>query len=157
MACNCNTPAVCSTRRGYTYITNNLAQSVPTNGLVNPGTVVRTSCIGNITIQGNNSFVVNSSGTYYIDAIMYGTPTAVGSATTGTIQPTISVNGLVISSPVMSVTTTNFDTSYQVRAVMNLCSGDVITISNLGTFTLTLAGSNTQGSQNVNILIEKYK
>lgn len=73
---------------GYTYITNNVAQTVATNQLVSPGSVVRTSCIGTIVPTGNNSLTVKETGTYMISVQLIGTPTAVGSATTGTIQPT---------------------------------------------------------------------
>jgi predicted LPLAT superfamily acyltransferase len=43
-----------------------------------------------------------------------------------------------------------------VRVVSPICCGDIITISNLGSFTLAMAASNTQGGYNVNILIERY-
>lgn len=141
---------------GYTYITNNVAQTVATNQLVSPGSVVRTSCIGTIVPTGNNSLTVKETGTYMISVQLIGTPTAVGSATTGTIQPTILLNGLALSSPVVSVSATDSDKEFLVRVVSPICCGDVITISNLGSFTLTMAESNTQGGYNVNILIERY-
>lgn len=141
---------------GYTYITNNVAQTVATNQLVSPGSVVRTSCIGTIVPTGNNSLTVKETGTYMISVQLIGTPTAVGSATTGTIQPTILLNGLALSSPVVPVSATDSDEEFLVRVVSPICCGDVITISNLGSFTLTMAESNTQGGYNVNILIERY-
>lgn len=141
---------------GYTYITNNVAQTVATNQLVSPGSVVRTSCIGTIVPTGNNSLTVKETGTYMISVQLIGTPTAVGSATTGTIQPTILLNGLALSSPVVPVSVTDSDKEFLVRVVSPICCGDVITISNLGSFTLTMAESNTQGGYNVNILIERY-
>ena len=91
-----------------------------------------------------------------ISVQLIGTPTAVGSATTGTIQPTILLNGLALSSPVVPVSATDSDKEFLVRVVSPICCGDVITISNLGSFTLTMAESNTQGGYNVNILIERY-
>lgn len=141
---------------GYTYITNNVAQTVATNQLVSPGSVVRTSCIGTIVPTGNNSLTVKETGTYMISVQLIGTPTTVGSATTGTIQSTILLNGLALSSPVVPVSATDSDKEFLVRVVSPICCGDVITISNLGSFTLTMAESNTQGGYNVNILIERY-
>lgn len=158
MACNCCNIVPRKSYPGYTYITNNVAQSVIANGLVNPGSVARTSCTGNIAVVNNNSLVVRCQGTYMISVELTGTPTqpSGGSGTSGTIQPTISVNGLALSSPSVPVTTTIYDTQFVVRTVTPLKSGDVITISNLGTFTLTLAEANQLGGQNVNILIERY-
>lgn len=141
---------------GYTYITNNVAQEVSTNQLVSPGSVVRTSCIGTIVPTGNNALTVKANGTYKISARVLGFPTAVGSATTGTIQPSIIVNGLVVASAVVSVTNTNFPTEYEVRCITPVCCGDIITISNLGSFTLNLTATNAQGGYNVNIIIERY-
>lgn len=141
--------------KGYTYLTNNVAQTVATDQLVNPGSIIRTSCLGNI-VPTNNSMTVRTSGVYVIDVQIIGTPTAVGEATTGTIQPTIMINGLAVSSPVIPVTTTNYQTEFNVRVVSPIRAGSTITISNQGTFTLTLGASNTQGGYNVNVLIEKY-
>ena len=141
---------------GYTYITNNVAQSVAENNLVSPGSVVRTSCLGNIVPTGNNSLTVRRSGVYLIDVKLIGTPTAVGSETDGTINPAILVNGLVVASPSVTVTTTNYTTEFEVRVITPLNCGDVITIANLGTFTLTMNATNTQGGYNVNIVINKY-
>lgn len=142
-------------RTGYTFITNNSAQTVATNQLVNPGSIVHTSCIGNIIPTGNNSLTFRSCGTYQIDVEIIGTPTAVGSETTGTIQPTINVNGMAIASPVINVTTTNYESQYNVRAITPIRAGDKVTISNLGSFTLTMGASNTLGGYNVNIIIKK--
>lgn len=141
---------------GYTYITNNVAQTVATDQLVSPGMVVRTSCVGNVVPTGNNSLTINSTGIYYINVQLIGTPTATGTETEGTIQPTISVNGLVLSSPVVPVTATNYDTQFIVRAITPLYCGDVVTITNLGSFTLTMGASNTLGGYNVNIVIERF-
>lgn len=141
---------------GYTYITNNVAQSIATNQLVGPGSVVRTSCIGTIVPTGNNSLTVNKTGTYFISVQLVGTPTAVGAETTGTVQPTILINGMAVSSPVVPVTTTDSDKSFEVRVIAPICCGDIITISNLGTFTLDMAASNTSGGYNVNIIIERF-
>lgn len=152
-SCRCLNRKSCP---GYTYITNNVAQTVPTNSLVSPGSVVRTSCIGNILPTGNNSLTVRKTGTYMISVQLVGTPTAVGTETTGTIQPAILINGMVVSSSVVPVTTTNYEAQYLVRAITPVCCGDIITISNLGTFTLTMDASNTQGGYNVNIVINRY-
>lgn len=141
---------------GYTYITNNVAQSVAENNLVSPGSVVRTSCLGNIVPTGNNSLTVRRSGVYLIDVKLIGTPTAVGTETDGTINPAILINGLVVASPSVTVTTTNYTTEFEVRVITPLNCGDVITIANLGTFTLTMNATNTQGGYNVNIVINKY-
>lgn len=155
----CGESCKCTNRRsclGYTYITNNVAQSIATNQLVAPGSVVRASCVGTIVPTGNNSLTVNKTGTYLISVQLIGTPTAVGAITEGTIQPTILVNGMAISSPVVPVTTTDSDKSYEVRAITPLCCGDIITISNLGSFTLVMAASNTLGGYNINIIIERF-
>lgn len=143
---------------GYTFITNNVAQTVATNQLVNPGSVVRTSCIGTIVPTGNNSLTVNKTGTYMISVQLIGTPSAPegSSGTTGTIQPTIYINGSAVSSPVVPVTTTNYDVEFEVRVITPLCCGDVVTVANTGTFTLTMAASNTLGGYNVNIIVERY-
>lgn len=141
---------------GYTYITNNAAQTVANDQLVNPGSVVRTSCIGTIVPTGNNALTVTKTGTYLIDVQLIGTPTAVGAETEGTIQPTISVNGLALSSPVVPVTATNYDTQFIARVITPLECGDIITITNLGSFTLAMDASNTLGGYNVNILIERF-
>lgn len=141
---------------GYTSITNNVAQTVATNQLVNPGSVVRTSCLGNVIPTGNNSLTIKNSGTYYIDVQLIGTPTAAGTETEGTIQPTISINGLAVASSIVPVTATIYDTQYNVRAIAPLNCGDVITISNLGSFTLTMDASNTLGGYNVSVVIERF-
>lgn len=141
---------------GYTSITNNVAQVVATDQLVNPGSVVRTSCVGNITPTGNNSLTVRQTGTYYIDVQLIGTPTAVGTETEGTIQPTITVNGLEVASAVVPVTATIYDTQFNVRAITPLNCGDVVTISNSGSFTLTMESANVLGGYNVSIVIERF-
>lgn len=142
-------------KTGYTFITNNVAQTVATDQLVNPGTIVHTSCVGNILVTGGNAMTIRSCGNYLIDVSLVGTPTATGSGTTGTIQPTLSVNGMEIASPVVSVTTTNYETQYNVRAITPIKSGDKVTISNTGSFTLTMGASNTLGGYNVNVIILK--
>lgn len=154
-SCKCINRKSCP---GYTYITNNVAQTVSTNRLVMPGSVVRTSCIGTVVPTGNNSLTIKKTGTYMISVQLIGTPTApAGStATTGTIQPTITVNGTVISSAVVPVAATNYDAEFFVRVISPICCGDVVTISNLGTFTLTMAESNTLGGYNVNIVVERF-
>lgn len=141
---------------GYTSITNNVAQTVATNQLVNPGSVVRTSCLGNVIPTGNNSLTIRNSGTYYIDVQLIGTPTAVGAETEGTIQPTISVNGMAVGSAIVPVTATIYDTQYNVRVITPLDCGDVVTISNLGSFTLTMDSANALGGYNVSIVIERF-
>lgn len=140
---------------GYTYITNNVAQTVATDQLVNPGTIVHTSCIGNIIVTGSNSMTIRSCGTYLIDVSIVGTPTATGSGTTGTIQPTLSINGMAVASSVVNVTTTNYDSQYNVKVVTPIKAGDKVTISNAGDFTLTMGASNTLGGYNVNVVIIK--
>lgn len=158
MACN-EGSCKCINRKccvGYTYITNNVAQNIATNQLVNPGSVVRASCIGTIVPTGNNSLTVNKTGTYLISVQLIGSPTAVGSDTSGTVQPTILINGMAVSSPVVSATTTDSDKEYLVRVISPLCCGDIITIANLGTFTLAMGASNTLGGYNVNIIIERF-
>lgn len=154
---------------GYTYITNNVAQTVATNQLVSPGSVVRTSCIGTIVPTGNNSLTVNKTGTYLISVQLIGTATSSGTQTppeaafaeavavpTQTIQPTILINGLAVSSPVVSASTSESAKVYEVRVISPLCCGDIITISNLGSLILSMPASNTQGGYNVNIIIERF-
>ena len=143
---------------GYTYITNNVAQTIATNQLVNPGSVVRTSCIGTIVPTGNNSLTIRKTGTYKISVQLIGTPSAPSGSTetAGTIQPTISVNGLAVSTEVVPVAATDYDTQYLVRVITPLCCGDIVTISNIGTFTLNMDASNSLGGYNVNIIVERY-
>lgn len=166
----CSGSCKCIDRRsciGYTYITNNVAQTVATNQLVNPGSVVRTSCIGTIVPTGNNSLTVNKTGTYLISVQLVGsaessTPApaenavAAAAVPTDTIQPTIMINGMAVSSPVVSASASESDKIYEVRVISPLCCGDIITISNLGSMILTMSASNTLGGYNVNIIIERF-
>ena len=150
---------------GYTYITNNVAQTVATNQLVSPGSVVRTSCIGTIVPTGNNSLTVNKTGTYMISVQLVGKATSSNppqeaaqaeAVPSQTIQPTILINGLAVSSPVVEASTSESAKMYEVRVISPLCCGDIITISNLGSLVLSMASSNTQGGYNVNIIIERF-
>lgn len=151
-SCKCNRKSF----PGYTYITNNIEQTVATDQLVIPGSVVRTSCIGTIVPTGNNALTITKTGTYLIDVQLIGTPVASGAETEGTIQPTISVNGLILSSPVIPVTATNYETQFLVRAITPLECGDVVTFTNTGSFSLEMAASNVLGGYNINIIFERF-
>jgi hypothetical protein len=60
------------------------------------------------------------------------------------------------SPEVVPVAATNYDTQYLIRVITPLCCGDIVTISNIGTFTLNMAASNSLGGYNVNIIVERY-
>lgn len=140
-----------SSTPGYTYIKNNAAQTwAASGGVLQPGSIVATSSANNIVISGS-SLVIANKGTYMIDASIIGTPATVSS----TIIPTISVNGVIVSAAPMTGGATALNTEYEIKTVLSLNKGDVITITNTGASALNISLVNAP-AYNVNILIERF-
>lgn len=140
-----------SSTPGYTYIRNSAAQTwAATGGTLQPGSIIATSGANNIIISGN-SLVVANCGTYMIDVTAIGTAGTVSS----TIIPTISVNGVIVSAAPVASEATVVNTQYEIKAVLSLKKGDVITITNTGASALNISAV-TSPAYNVNILIERF-
>lgn len=135
---------------GYTFITNSVAQTWATNGILQPGSILATSSANNISISGS-SLVVANTGTYMVDVSIMGTP---GTASSTTI-PTINVNGTPVYGNSYTGGATQVEGEFNVRAVLSLDKGDVITITNAGASSLTIAAA-TSPNYNVNIIIERF-
>lgn len=131
---------------GYTFITNNVAQSLTTGSSVNFGTIQETSCAQNISlILNGQGLQIENCGTYLIDSNIIATiATADAEATLG-----IYVNGVQMA----SIQTT---TPFSVRGVFQLQCGDIISLQNVGESTLTLSANNQPGGYNVSTIIQRY-
>ena len=141
MNCRKSTP-------GYTYIKNGISQTWATNGTLQPGSIIATSSANNIIISGN-SLVVTNRGTYMLDVSVIGTPATASS----TVIPTINVNGNAVESAPITAGATPEMTEFNVRTVLSLNRGDIITITNTGASAVTIDPASTY---NVNILIERF-
>lgn len=140
-----------SSTPGYTYIKNNVTQTwAALGGVLQPGSIVATSSANNIIVSGN-SLVVTNKGTYMIDVSAIGTPGTVSS----TIIPTISVNGVIVSAAPVASGATAINIEYEIKTVLSLNKGDVITITNTGASALNI-NSVDAPAYNVNILIERF-
>lgn len=140
-----------SSTPGYTYIKNNVSQTwAATGGVLQPGSIIATSSANNIIISGN-SLVVSNKGTYMIDITVIGTPGTVSA----TIIPTISVNGTIVSAAPITGGATAINSQFEVKAILSLNEGDVITITNTGASAVNIASVNSP-AYNVNILIERF-
>lgn len=141
-----------SSTPGYTYIVNNITQTfAASGGVLQPGTIQLTSSGNNIMVSGN-SLVVMNSGTYLIDALLIGVPTT----TSQPVIPTINVNGISVGSAPFSIGTTLLNSQFEVREVVTLQKGDVITITNTGASGVNITQSAGTNSYNVNIIIERF-
>lgn len=108
------------------------------------------SSANNIIVSGN-SLVVTNKGTYKLDVTVIGTPATVSS----TIIPTISVNGIVVSSAPITGGATAEMSEYSVQTILFLNRGDIISITNTGASDLTIAAVNSP-AYNVNVIIERF-
>lgn len=108
-------------------------------------------CGNNGGLLGGLSLVVTNKGTYMIDVSAIGTPGTVSS----TIIPTISVNGVIVSAAPVASGATAINTEYEIKTVLSLNKGDVITITNTGASALNI-NSVDAPAYNVNILIERF-
>lgn len=72
-----------------------------------------------------------------------------------TIIPTISVNGVIVSAAPVASGATAINTEYEIKTVLSLNKGDVITITNTGASALNI-NSVDAPAYNVNILIERF-
>lgn len=136
---------------GLAALSNNGGCGCGNNGgVLQPGSIVATSSANNIIVSGN-SLVVTNKGTYMIDVSVIGTPGTVSS----TIIPTISVNGVIVSAAPVASGATAVNTEYEIKTVLSLNKGDVITITNTGASALNI-NSVDAPAYNVNILIERF-
>ena len=140
-----------SSTPGYTYIKNNIAQTwTASGGALQPGSIIASSSANNIIVSGN-SLVVTNKGTYKLDVTVIGTPATVSS----TIIPTISVNGIVVSSAPITGGATAEMSEYSVQTILSLNRGDIVSITNTGASDLTIAAVNSP-AYNVNVIIERF-
>lgn len=124
-------------------ITNNIAQTVATNSIIQLGFV-------NCNNQTGTTITITCSGKYYIDTQVIATPSA---NTTSGIA--LNINGIPFAS-VSRATTQNLEQSiYEVRGIFNLQRGDIITITNVGEASLDLAVPGTTNGYNISTIIER--
>lgn len=136
---------------GYTYIKNNISQTISAlGGTIQPGSIILSSAANNITISGN-SLVVNNCGTYLIDLIFIGT----ASTASSTVIPTISVNGTIVSAAPVASSATPVNSQYEIKTILTLRKGDVLTFTNTGASAVSLATVNSP-AYNMEIIIERF-
>lgn len=130
---------------GYTFITNNVAQSLTTGSSVNFGTIQETSCAQNISLLMNGQGLqVEHCGTYLIDTNIIATTAADAEVTLG-----IYINGVQRASIQ--------DTApFSIRGVFQLQCGDIISLQNASESTLTLTANTQPGGYNVSTIIQRY-
>lgn len=124
-------------------ITNNIAQVLTTNSIVKLGQV---SC-NNLT---GSTITVVCSGTYLIDVQVIATPTASSTAVLA-----LNVNGVPMASVSRETTAAPGESIFEVRGLFKLSKGDIITVSNIGTATLTLGSPTPTNSYNVSTIINR--
>ena len=84
-----------------------------------------------------------------LDVSVIGTPATASS----TVIPTINVNGNAVESAPITAGATPEMTEFNVRTVLSLNRGDIMTITNTGASAATIDSASTY---NVNILIERF-
>lgn len=124
-------------------ITNNIAQTLTTNSIVKLGPVSTNNLVG-------STITVMCTGTYLIDVQVIATPTASSTAVIA-----LNVNGVPMASVSRATTAAPGESIFEVRGLLKLSKGDIITVSNIGAATLTLATPTTTNGYNVSTIINR--
>lgn len=124
-------------------ITNNITQILTTNSVARLGYV---SC-NNTT---GSTLTITCTGTYLIDVQIIATPTASSTAVIA-----LNVNGVPAASVSIATTATPGESIFEVRGLFKLTKGDIITVSNIGDATLTLAEPTSTNSYNISTIINR--
>lgn len=124
-------------------ITNNIAQTLTTNSIVKLGPVSTNNLVG-------STITVMCTGTYLIDVQVIATPTASSTAVIA-----LNVNGVPMASVSRATTAAPGESIFEVRGLLKLSKGDIITVSNIGAATLTLAAPTPTNSYNVSTIINR--
>lgn len=124
-------------------ITNNIAQTLA------PNSVVRLGQVSNSNLAGSTITIV-CSGTYLIDVQIIATPTASSTAVIA-----LNVNGVPMASVSRATTAAPGESIFEVRGLLKLSKGDIITVTNIGAATLTLAAPTPTNSYNVSTIIDR--
>lgn len=124
-------------------ITNNITQILTTNSVARLGYV---SC-NNTT---GSTLTITCTGTYLINVQIIATPTASSTAVIA-----LNVNGVPAASVSIATTATPGESIFEVRGLFKLTKGDIITVSNIGDATLTLAAPTSTNSYNISTIINR--
>ena len=124
-------------------ITNNIAQTLTTNSIVKLGPISTNNLVG-------STITIMCSGTYLIDVQVIATPTASSTAVIA-----LNVNGVPMASVSRATTAAPGESIFEVRGLLKLSKGDIITVSNIGAATLTLAAPTPTNSYNVSTIINR--
>ena len=124
-------------------ITNNIAQILTTDSVVKLGPISTNNLVG-------STVTVMCSGTYLIDVQIIATPTA-----SSTVAIALNVNSVPMASISMTTTATPEESIFEVRGLLKLNKGDIITVSNIGEATLTLAVPTQTNGYNVSTIINR--
>ena len=124
-------------------ITNNIAQILTTDSVVKLGPISTNNLVG-------STVTVMSSGTYLINVQIIATPTA-----SSTVAIALNVNSVPMASISMATTATPEESIFEVRGLLKLNKGDIITVSNIGEATLTLAVPTQTNGYNVSTIINR--
>lgn len=124
-------------------ITNNIAQTLTTNSIVKLGPISTNNLVG-------STITIMCSGTYLIDVQVIATPTASSTAVIA-----LNVNGVPMASVSRTTTAAPGESIFEVRGLLKLSKGDIITVSNIGAATLTLAAPTPTNGYNVSTIINR--
>lgn len=124
-------------------ITNNIAQTLTTNSIVKLGPVSTNNLVG-------STITVMCTGTYLIDVQVIATPTASSTAVIA-----LNVNGVPMASVSRATTAAPGESIFEVRGLLKLSKGDIITVSNIGAATLTLVAPTPTNGYNVSTIINR--
>lgn len=124
-------------------ITNNIAQVLAPNSIIKLGRVSCNNLVG-------STITIACSGTYFIDVQVIATPTASSTAVIA-----INVNGVPMASVSRATTAAPGESIFEVRGILKLSKGDIITVSNIGAATLTLGAPTPTNSYNVSTIINR--
>ena len=124
-------------------ITNNIAQILTTDSVVKLGPISTNNLVG-------STVTVMCSGTYLIDVQIIATPTA-----SSTVAIALNVNSVPMESISMATTATPEESIFEVRGLLKLNKGDIITVSNIGEATLTLEVPTQTNGYNVSTIINR--
>lgn len=124
-------------------ITNNIAQTLTTNSIVKLGPVSTNNLVG-------STITVMCTGTYLIDVQVIATPTASSTAVIA-----LNVNGVPMASVSRATTAAPGESIFEVRGLLKLSKGDIITVSNIGAATLVLAAPTPTNGYNVSTIINR--
>ena len=124
-------------------ITNNIAQILTTDSVVKLGPISTNNLVG-------STVTVMCSGTYLINVQIIATPTASSTAVIA-----LNVNGVPMASVSRATTAAPGESIFEVRGLLKLSKGDIITVSNIGAATLTLAAPTPTNSYNVSTIINR--